>query len=261
MDKLIEILKEVFSLLRSIVSAFVEIAGPGLRAAWSGACKGVALVSRYAGPTVRAIWSVLGPVLKKISIPFVWLGSRFWRFAGPTIKRSARWLFRILFIGIRIAWSKVLRIPLLSKREKNLMEEIIGDEAPAWLVRTRTKVDVGLWFRKRAVWICLVQKNLVLFAAGKTPVVDRIGVENLKKTRYNHITAELILSPAENVLIRSLRMPPLDAFELLSRIRDDGDVESWSISLDEHLDELDRAKDGGVVIRTLDDTKSFAPAK
>lgn len=261
MDKFVEILKELFELVRRLVAGLIAIAVPLLRAAWTGACKGWALARKYGGPTARLIWKYLGPALRKASIPFVWLGTRIWRRIGPWVKAAGKWLLKYLGIGARFLFGRLSRTPVLRKAEKRLLSEQLGDDEVAWLVRTRTKVDVGLWFRKRKVWCCLAARRLVLFACGKFPVTCSIPVGELKKTRYNHITGELILSPAENAGVRCLRMPPLDAFELLSQIRDDTDVDSWSISLDEHLDELERAEDGGPVLRTMGDMGNMAPAK
>lgn len=261
MDKFIEILKELFELVRGLVVGLVQALVPVVRALWAWGRKACAFVAEYAGPTARFVWAYLGPILKWLSVPFAWLGVRIWRFIGPSVKTGGKWTWKYICIGGRWTGSRVSMTPVLRRREKRLLMEQLGDEEAAWLVRSRTKVDVGLWFRKRKVWCCLARQRLLLLAAGKTSVVENVPVDDLKKTRYNHITGELILSPAEGARIRCLRMPPLDAFELLSQIRDDEDIESWSISLDEHLDDLDRAEDSGAVMRTMDGLGDVAPAK
>jgi len=261
MDKFIEILKELLELVRRLAVGLYDMTVPLVRAAWRAGCKAWQFTATYAGPTARRAWTILGPILKKLSIPLAWAGVWIWHFIGPSTKAAGKWLWKGLCVFGRWLGRLLSLTPVLSTREKALMMEGLKGEEAAWLVRTRTKVDVGLWFRRRKVWCCLARQRLLLFAQGKTPVVCDIPVEQLRKTRYNHITGELILSPAEGVRVRCLRMPPLDAFELLSQVRDDDDVDSWSISLDEHLDEIERAEDGGAVLRTMGEMGDVATAK
>ena len=82
------------------------------------------------------------------------------------------------------------------------------------LVRTGTRVDVGDWFRQARLWIAALPGELVLFAGGKRPFVERIPGDRVSSCVYNHVTGELVL-PAASPLARQLRLSPLEASRLL----------------------------------------------
>ncbi len=122
------------------------------------------------------------------------------------------------------------RTASLSKAEKALMDEAVAGENVVWLVRTGTRVDVGRWLSKKRVWLCLLPGRLVLFASGKRSVVESALVPELGQSRYNHVTGEIMLAPADNLTNSELRLRPLDGFELLSQIRQD-DPSLWGVSI------------------------------
>jgi len=106
----------------------------------------------------------------------------------------------------------------LSKREQALAEEVLRSEDVFVFVRTRTRVDVGEWFRRGRVHLCALAGHVALFAAGKRPYVERIPFRSLRESRYNHVTGELVLSPADDVRVRGLKMSPLDGYQVLAQI-------------------------------------------
>jgi len=101
---------------------------------------------------------------------------------------------------------------------RRLLESAIGKGAVRELHETGTKVDVGYWLRKRRVWLCLTDSEVVLFAWGKQPYLDRIPLSQLGESQYNHITGELVLAPAGGVSVPTLRMAPLAALDVLAQL-------------------------------------------
>ncbi len=102
---------------------------------------------------------------------------------------------------------------------------------------TRTRVDTGGWLWKSRLVACCADLGelsraasgssgkagrrdgeLVLFAAGKRPFVERVPLAELGESFYNHVTGEVALAPAEGARVRTLRMSPVDGRALLKEL-------------------------------------------
>jgi hypothetical protein len=110
--------------------------------------------------------------------------------------------------------------------EGRLLAGAAAAETPSWMFRTRTTVDVGSWLRKRRIWACLMSRDLVLVASGKRPFTEVVPLRQLGESRYNHVTGELLLGPADGVRNVRLRMPPFEGYEVLWRIRNKEDYDA-----------------------------------
>jgi len=111
----------------------------------------------------------------------------------------------------------------MSKAERVLAEEFLGAADVFFLVRTGTRIDVGRWYRRGRVWACALAHELALFACGRSPYRERIPFADLRGSVYNPVTGELVLAPAEGAQGRSLRMMPLDGYQMLAQIyREEG---------------------------------------
>jgi hypothetical protein len=106
----------------------------------------------------------------------------------------------------------------LGGARRRLLESLVGDEPVYYVRRTQTKVDVGAWFRKGRVCICLLAGEAVLFAEGRRPYVERIPLQRLRDSRYNHVTGELMLAPDAASHIVGLKVPPLEGLQILAQI-------------------------------------------
>jgi len=98
------------------------------------------------------------------------------------------------------------------------LDSAVGNSPVYFVQKSRTKVDVGSWLLKRPVWVCLLQRELLLFASGSKPFVERIPLEDLHQSQYNHVTGEVVLAPAASAGVSRLKIPPLEALEVLSHI-------------------------------------------
>lgn len=141
-----------------------------------------------------------------------WL--RFWTWIRP---------FRVA-ICKGIAWlaDKVWQFGGLSEKEALVMREAVGSDDRDATWRTRTRVDVGMWYRKGRVWACPLAGELLLFAEGARPWVERIPYTDIRESKYNHVTAEIAFAPSETLTVSTLRLPPLEALALLKHFRRNG---------------------------------------
>jgi hypothetical protein len=106
----------------------------------------------------------------------------------------------------------------LGRGRRRMLESLVGDEAVYYLGRTQTKVDVGAWFRKGRVCICVLAGEAVIFAKGKRPYVERIRLGRLRESKYNHVTGELTLAPESATQVRGLKLPPLEGLQIIAQI-------------------------------------------
>ena len=166
---------------------------------WTDVRRALVVASRVVMRLCSWAWARVGPLAQ---------------FCGRGLIRSIRWaaprvvplLDPVLQMGALNVWEREL---MLGQRV-----EPVGVE----LVATRTRVDVGMWFRKGRVWACMLPTELLLVAQGKCPRVERMPFGKLGESRYNHVTGELVLSPAEGVEIRQLAVPPLEGLRILQTI-------------------------------------------
>lgn len=85
-------------------------------------------------------------------------------------------------------------------------------------ISTRTRVDTGGWFGKRRLHAAMEPDGLVLSAKGADSFEERIPLSELRESIYNHTTGELVLAPAEQTKIKSLKVTPLESAQILKHI-------------------------------------------
>ena len=106
----------------------------------------------------------------------------------------------------------------LGGARRRFVESVTGQKSIFHVRKTGTKVDAGYWLGKRRVWACLLETELLLFARGRRPYVERIPLADLRESRYNHVTGEVVLAPIETATVKALKVPPLAALEILAYI-------------------------------------------
>ena len=100
----------------------------------------------------------------------------------------------------------------------DLLDATIDPAARVRVLPTRTRVDVGSWLGRRAVWLCVMADRISLLAPGPLPVVCEAPFTELRESFYNHITGELVLRPASSLPVTHVRLRPYDAKDLLQRM-------------------------------------------
>lgn len=106
----------------------------------------------------------------------------------------------------------------LTAREAGLWQRLSGGRAGR-LFATAARVDVGWWFWGGRLRAGLLDGELVLFAAGSRPFVQRTPVALLRESLYNHVTGELILAPSRELAVRRFAMAPVAGQALLAAIK------------------------------------------
>ncbi|HSG33257.1 MAG TPA: hypothetical protein VLA37_01895, partial [Sphingomonadaceae bacterium] len=108
----------------------------------------------------------------------------------------------------------------MNELEEKLLREEVGDAKPRLCIRTKARIDAGRWWRRTPVWICVVGNDLVMLAVAKRRYFERIAIADCQASHYSHATGRLMIEPGESLRIRGFEMPPRDALQILSLIRD-----------------------------------------
>ena len=83
-------------------------------------------------------------------------------------------------------------------------------------VRTGTKVDVGKWWKKAPVWLCVMKDELVLVAVGRRRLFERIPFADCPDAAYHHASGELVIVRSEGLQLNKVKLPPSDALKILN---------------------------------------------
>ena len=115
-------------------------------------------------------------------------------------------------------FDELARSERLGAARRRFLDSQIDGRPVFHILKTHSKVDVGTWFFKRRVWACLLGDELLLFARGRQPYVERVPFDRLQRSEYNHVTGEVMLAPADGLRVGHLKMPPLEGLHLLAHI-------------------------------------------
>jgi len=133
------------------------------------------------------------------------------------VSRLSRWLARARPWALWLL-DRVVQLGPCTAGEAALEQAAgLGPDDPVYCSRTRT--DVGMWFRQGRVRACPRAGELLLLAHGRKPYRETVPFANLGESRYNHVTGALVLAPAEGVRVHDMKLPPLEADALLATIK------------------------------------------
>lgn len=105
---------------------------------------------------------------------------------------------------------------------------LVGDRPVFLRVRTRSWADIGGWLGPRPIDLFATDRGLAMVAAGRfdfegpAPLEQCVPYTDLRDSTYNYATGRLIFSPAERSPIKSVRIGPADAQQLLAQIHHEG---------------------------------------
>lgn len=99
--------------------------------------------------------------------------------------------------------------------ESALLEEITNGEEPRLLIRTRTRIDAGRWWRPTAVWLCITARELILFAVARRRYTERIPLSDCINSHYAHSSGELVIDPAEALHMKHVKLSPREALDTI----------------------------------------------
>jgi hypothetical protein len=103
----------------------------------------------------------------------------------------------------------------MTQLESALLTELTGGAEPKLLLRTRTRIDAGRWWRSNPVWICITSSELILFAVARRRYTERVPIADCHASHYAHSTGELVIDPTETLRIKHLSLTPREALSAL----------------------------------------------
>jgi hypothetical protein len=107
----------------------------------------------------------------------------------------------------------------MTELESALLTELTGGAEPKLLLRTRTRIDCGRWWRRTPVWLCITASELILFAVARRRYTERVPLADCAASHYAPTTGELVIDPTESLRIKRLSLTPrkaLDALDFLT---------------------------------------------
>lgn len=99
--------------------------------------------------------------------------------------------------------------------ESALLDELTDGAEPELLLRSRTRIDAGRWWRRTPVWICITASEFILFAVARRTYVERIPLSDCRSSHYAAISGELVIDPAESLRIKHLALTPKEALRVI----------------------------------------------
>jgi hypothetical protein len=104
---------------------------------------------------------------------------------------------------------------MMNELESSLLKELTGGAEPKLLLRTRTRIDCGRWWRRTPVWLCITTSELILLAVARRRYTDRVPLTDCHASHYAHTTGELVIEPTESLRINRLSLTPREALNTL----------------------------------------------
>lgn len=107
----------------------------------------------------------------------------------------------------------------MTQIESALLKELTGGAEPKLLLRTRTRIDAGRWWRSNPIWLCITADELILFAIARRRYTERVPLAECQASHYVHSTGELVIDPTETLRIKRLALTPREALNALDFLK------------------------------------------
>jgi hypothetical protein len=114
----------------------------------------------------------------------------------------------------------------MTEAERALFGEASEGQDAFVLVKTGSEVDVGSWVARGQAWACAMADDLMLFASGRRPYVQRIPYRQLRESLYNHVTGSIAMAPVREAELQTLKVTPAEGYQLLAQIYKDVEKET-----------------------------------
>lgn len=108
---------------------------------------------------------------------------------------------------------------MMNQRERQLLREEIGTAEPEICIRSKARIDTGLWWWRTPMWLCVVADKLVMLAVARRRYIASKPLAECLQSHYNHATGEFVVDPGEDLQFSQFPMPPRDALQLLKYLR------------------------------------------
>jgi hypothetical protein len=107
----------------------------------------------------------------------------------------------------------------MNQLEQQLLSDSVGKDDYRLLLRTKTRIDTGRWWRKTPLWLCVMEDELVLLSVSRRRYIERLSLSDSQQTHYNHSTGELVIEPAESLQYNCCDLSPRDALRVLNLLK------------------------------------------
>ena len=107
----------------------------------------------------------------------------------------------------------------MTQLESALLTELTNGTEPKLLLRTRTRIDCGRWWRRTPVWLCITSSELILFAVARRRYAERAPLADCAASHYAPPTGELVIDPTETLRIKRLSLTPREALNVLDFLK------------------------------------------
>lgn len=107
----------------------------------------------------------------------------------------------------------------MNTKARKLFQEEMGSSKPELVVRSRARIDVGRWWWKTSLWICVAGEELVMLAVGRRRYFARRAISECRDSFYNHGTGEFVVVPGEDLTIGKFPLSPRDALKIFEYLK------------------------------------------
>jgi len=107
----------------------------------------------------------------------------------------------------------------LNEKEKKLLAEATGGQEPLLCLKTKTRMDAGLWWWRTPVWLCVTNTELILLAVARRRYLERVPLAACSESSYCAATGQLLLAPVEGLEVSRLELSPAESLQVLSALR------------------------------------------
>lgn len=108
----------------------------------------------------------------------------------------------------------------MNAKEQTLLESTVAAESVRMKVRTRTFIDVGLWWRNKPAWLIITDDMVVVFSISRRKHVEQMPLTCCNDVRYSPASGELVISSQPALRFPRLKMQASMALEVIDLIQE-----------------------------------------
>lgn len=108
----------------------------------------------------------------------------------------------------------------MNAKEQQLLGLTVEPESIRMKVRSRTCIDVGLWWRQKPLWLVITDDTVVVFSISRRRHVEQVPVACCVDVRYTPSSGELVISSQPALRFPRLKMPASKALEVIELIQE-----------------------------------------
>lgn len=96
----------------------------------------------------------------------------------------------------------------------------VDPESIRMKVRSRTCIDLGLWWRQKPLWLVITDDTVVVFSISRRRYIEQVPIAECCEIRYSPSSGELVISSQPALRFPRLKMPASKALEVIELIKE-----------------------------------------